>query len=154
MENEEREVEDKRRIAAREAGDESYKPTPKASRPEQVGPNPPAVFGKDAKSWNDWHISLTPKFLMADGELTRILKQTGVTQYIDLLSVHGSFVVKKGVPYKVPSTRVEAVKSPLVSTMQKYYMQNFLQFIASYKEDDPSTHKKGISKRRLVYYSC
>lgn len=80
---------------------------------------------------------------MADGELTRILHQTGVTQYIDLLSVHGSFVVKKGTPSRVPSTRVEAVTSPLVSTMQKYYMQNFLQFIASYKEDDPTTHKKG-----------
>jgi Rab GDP dissociation inhibitor len=81
---------------------------------------------------------------MADGELTRILHQTGVTTYIDLLSVHGSFVVKKGVPSRVPSTRVEAVKSPLVSTMQKYYMQNFLQFIANYKEDDPSTHKKDL----------
>lgn len=144
LENEEREAEDKRRAAAKEAGDDSYKPAPKAPRPEQAGPNPPETFGKDAKAWNDWHISLTPKFLMADGELTRILKQTGVTQYIDLLSVHGSFVVKKGVPYKVPSTRVEAVKSPLVSTMQKYYMQNFLQFIANYKEEDPSTHKKGL----------
>ena len=103
------------------------------------------MFGKDARAWNQWHISLTPKFLMADGELTRILHQTGVTAYIDLLSVHGSFVVKKGVPSRVPSTRVEAVTSPLVSTMQKYYMQNFLQFIASYKEDDPTTHKKGNS---------
>ena len=143
LENEEREIEDQRRAAAKAAGDDSYKPSPKPPRPAQVGPNPPEVFGKDARAWNQWHISLTPKFLMADGELTRILHQTGVTQYIDLLSVHGSFVVKKGVPSRVPSTRVEAVKSPLVSTMQKYYMQNFLQFIASYKEDDPATHKKG-----------
>ncbi|KAF8252935.1 rab GTPase activator [Wilcoxina mikolae CBS 423.85] len=145
LENEEREAEDKRRAAAKEAGDDSYKPGPKVPKPEQVGPNPPEVFGKDARAWNQWHISLTPKFLMADGELTRILHQTGVTQYIDLLSVHGSFVVKKGIPSRVPSTRVEAVKSPLVSTMQKYYMQNFLQFIASYKEDDPTTHKKELN---------
>jgi len=145
LENEERESEEKRRAAAKAAGDDNYKPAPKAPRPEQVGPNPPEVFGKDARAWNQWHISLTPKFLMADGELTRILHQTGVTQYIDLLSVHGSFVVKKGVPSRVPSTRGQAVTSPLVSAMQKYYMQNFLQFIASYKEDDPSTHKKGLN---------
>ncbi|KAL7275217.1 Rab GDP dissociation inhibitor alpha [Rhizina undulata] len=144
IENEERELEEKRRASAREAGDDTYKPAPKAPRPEQVGPNPPEYYGKNASAWNQWHISLVPKFLMADGELTRILHQTGVTQYIDLLSVGGSFVVKNGVPSKVPSTRVEAVKSALVSTMQKYYMQNFLQFIASYKEDDPSTHKKGL----------
>jgi Rab GDP dissociation inhibitor len=145
LDNEEREAEEKRRAAAKEAGDDSYKPAPPAPRPEQAGPNPPEVFGKDARAWNQWHISLTPKFLMADGELTRILHQTGVTQYIDLLSVHGSFVVKKGVPSRVPSTRVEALKSPLVSTMQKYYMQNFLQFIANYKEDDPTTHKKDLN---------
>jgi len=145
LENEERESEEKRRAAAKAAGDDNYKPAPKAPRPEQVGPNPPEVFGKDARAWNQWHISLTPKFLMADGELTRILHQTGVTQYIDLLSVHGSFVVKKGVPSRVPSTRSQAVTSPLVATMQKYYMQNFLQFIASYKEDDPTTHKKGMN---------
>lgn len=145
LDNEEREKEEARRAAAKEAGDDNYKPAPPAPRPEQAGPNPPEVFGKDARAWNQWHISLTPKFLMADGELTRILHQTGVTQYIDLLSVHGSFVVKKGVPSRVPSTRVEALKSPLVSTMQKYYMQNFLQFIANYKEDDPSTHKKELN---------
>ncbi|KAI5776358.1 GDP dissociation inhibitor [Geopyxis carbonaria] len=145
LDTEEREAEEKRRAEAKAAGDDSYKPAPKAPRPEQAGPNPPEVFGSDARAWNQWHISLIPKFLMADGELTRILHQTGVTTYIDLLSVAGSFVVKKGVPSRVPSTRVEAVKSPLVSTMQKYYMQNFLQFIANYKEDDPTTHKKGLN---------
>lgn len=144
LEVEEREAEEKRRAAAKEAGDDSYKPAAKAPRPPQAGPNPPEFYGKDARGWNQWHISLIPKFLMADGELTRILHQTGVTNYIDLLSVGGSFVVKKGVPSRVPSTRVEAVKSPLVSTMQKYYMQNFLQFIANYKEEDPSTHKSSM----------
>ncbi|TGZ82544.1 rab GTPase activator [Ascodesmis nigricans] len=145
MENEEREAEEKRRAAAKEAGDDSYKPLPKGERPPQAGPNPPEHYGKDMRSWNQWHISLIPKFLMADGELTRILHQTGVTNYIELLSVGGSFVVKKGVPSRVPSTRMEAVKSPLVSTMQKYYMQNFLQFIANYKEEDASTHKSDLN---------
>jgi len=144
IENEAREAEEKRRAEAKAAGDDSYKPAPKPELPPQAGPNPPEVFGKAPRDWNQWHISLIPKFLMSDGELTRILHQTGVTEYIDLASVGGSFVVKKGTPSRVPSTRVEAVKSPLVSTMQKYYMQNFLQFIANYKEDDPSTHKKGL----------
>lgn len=131
------------RAKAKEAGDDSYKAPVKGPRPAQEAPNPPEFFGKDVRAWNEWHIALIPKFLMADGELTRILHQTGVTNNIELLSVGGSFVVKKGVPSRVPSNRLDAVKSPLVSTMQKYYMQNFLQFIANYKDDDPTTHKKG-----------
>lgn len=108
-----------------------------------AGSQPPKVFGAKPSEWNQWHISLVPKFLMADGELTNVLHKTGVTRYIDLLQVGGSYVVKGGLPHKVPSTRMEAVTSSLVSKFQKFYMQNFLQFIANYKEDDPATHKKG-----------
>lgn len=110
-----------------------------------AGSEPPAVFGTKPSEWNQWHISLVPKFLMADGELTNVLHKTGVTRYIDLLQVGGSYVVKKGTPYKVPSTRMEAVTSSLVSLFQKNHLQAFLQFIANYKEDDSTTHKQGRS---------
>ncbi|KAH0608575.1 uncharacterized protein H6S33_001709 [Morchella sextelata] len=114
------------------------------STPGMAGSEPPAVFGTKPSEWNQWHISLVPKFLMADGELTNVLHKTGVTRYIDLLQVGGSYVVKKGTPYKVPSTRMEAVTSSLVSLFQKNHLQAFLQFIANYKEDDSTTHKQGL----------
>lgn len=119
--------------------------------PGMSGSEPPQVFGTKPSEWNQWHISLVPKFLMADGELTNVLHKTGVTRYIELLQVGGSYVVKSGVPYRVPSTRMEAVTSSLVSKFQKFYMQNFLQFIANYKEDDTTTHKKGNIFSGLYY---
>ncbi|CAZ82808.1 unnamed protein product [Tuber melanosporum] len=135
---------EQRRVEAeRTKAEEEGKPVGASATP--TGPEPPAAFGKKPSEWNQWHISLVPKFLMADGELTNILHKTGVTRYIDLLQVGGSYVVKGGLPYRVPSTRMEAMTSSLVSSFQKYYMQNFLQFIANYKEDDKSTHKKGLN---------
>ena len=116
LDNEEREKMEEERAKAKEAGDDSYKAPVKGPRPPQAGPNPPEFFGKDVRAWNEWHIALIPKLLMADGELTRILHQTGVTNHIELLSVGGSFVVKKGVPSRVPSNRMEAVKSPPYSS--------------------------------------
>jgi Rab GDP dissociation inhibitor len=135
-------TDEQRRLGAEKAkAEEDGKPIPSGP----AGPEPPAAFGKKASEWNQWHISLVPKFLMADGELTNILRKTRVTNYIELLQVGGSYVVKDGRPYKVPSTRMEAMASSLVPHMQKFYMQKFLQFIADYKEDVPSTHKKGIA---------
>jgi len=135
--DEQRRVEAERAKAEEEGKEVDASATP-------TGPDPPVAFGKKPSEWNQWHISLVPKFLMADGELTNILHKTGVTRYIDLLQVGGSYVVKGGVPYRVPSTRMEAMTSSLVSSFQKFFMQNFLQFIANYKEDDKSTHKKGV----------
>lgn len=134
--------EQRRKEAERAKAEEEGKPSGVS---DPTGPEPPTAFGKKPSEWNQWHISLVPKFLMADGELTNILHKTGVTRYIDLLQVGGSYVVKSGQPFRVPSTRMEAVTSALVSSFQKFYMQNFLQFIANYKEDDKSTHKKGTA---------
>lgn len=96
---------------------------------------------------NKWHIPLVPKFLMADGELTKFIRSIPALHDIEFLQVGGSYVVRTltDSPHKVPSTRMEALSSPLVSKMQKLYLQNFLQFIASYKDEDPATHRKGDS---------
>lgn len=79
---------------------------------------------------------------MADGELTKFIRSIPALHDIEFLQVGGSYVSKIDVPYKVPSTRMEAVTSPLVGKMQKIYLQSFLQWIASYKDEDPSTHRK------------
>ena len=38
----------------------------------------------------DWNVDLIPKFLMASGQLVKILIKTGVTKYLEFKSVEGS----------------------------------------------------------------
>ncbi|KAI5783880.1 GDP dissociation inhibitor [Peziza echinospora] len=120
--------------------------------PPSPGPRVPAAWIKPGATVNElprecnkWHIPLVPKFLMADGELTKFIRSIPALHDIEFLQVGGSFVVRNDAPHKVPSTRMEALSSPLVSKMQKLYLQNFLQFIAGYVEEDPTTHRKGLS---------
>lgn len=93
-------------------------------------------FGKD----RDWCVDLIPKFLMSNGELTNILVHTDVTRYMEFKQISGSFVYRGGKIAKVPATQMEAISSPLMGFFEKRRMKNFLEFIANYKEDEPSTH--------------
>jgi len=120
--------------------------------PPSPGPRVPAAWVKPGATMNElprecnkWHIPLVPKFLMADGELTKFIRSIPALHDIEFLQVGGSYVVRSDAPHKVPSTRMEALSSPLVSKMQKLYLQNFLQFIAAYRDEDQSTHRKGLS---------
>ena len=40
---------------------------------------PEGQFGRE----RDWNVDLIPKFLMANGELVKLLVHTGVTKYLD-----------------------------------------------------------------------
>lgn len=51
----------------------------------------------------DWNVDLIPKFLMANGQLVKLLIHTGVTRYLEFKSVEGSYVYKGGKVYKVRS---------------------------------------------------
>lgn len=93
-------------------------------------------FGKD----RDWCVDLIPKFLMSNGELTNILAHTDVTRYMEFKQISGSYVYRSGKIAKVPSTQMEAISSPLMGFFEKRRMKNFLEFIANYNEDEPSTH--------------
>lgn len=42
----------------------------------------------------DWNVDLIPKFLMANGQLVKMLLYTEVTRYLDFKVVEGSFVYK------------------------------------------------------------
>ncbi|KAL1296955.1 hypothetical protein AAFC00_004558 [Neodothiora populina] len=94
---------------------------------------------------NDWNIDLVPKLLMSNGELTNILVSTDVTRYLEFKQIAGSYVQQssgaKATVAKVPSDASEALRSPLMGLFEKRRARNFLEFVGSYKEDDPATHK-------------
>ncbi|XP_033470885.1 rab GDP dissociation inhibitor beta [Epinephelus lanceolatus] len=96
---------------------------------------PPESMGKG----RDWNVDLIPKFLMANGQLVRMLLITKVTQYLDFKVVEGSFVYKGNRIYKVPSTESEALQSSLMGIFEKRRFRNFLQYVACFDENDPKT---------------
>ncbi|KZT05990.1 rab GDP-dissociation inhibitor [Laetiporus sulphureus 93-53] len=103
-------------------------------RPDQAIP---AELGRD----RDYAVDLIPKFIIASGELTRILVHTDVTRYLEFKQIAGSFVYRDGKISKVPSTEMEAVRSPLMGLFEKRRAKKFFEFLQNWKDDDPATHQ-------------
>lgn len=97
---------------------------------------PDESLGRD----RDWNFDLIPKFVMAGGELTKILTNTEVLPYLEFTQISGSYVYRDGRIAKVPSTQMEAIKSPLMGLFEKRRARNFFEFVGNYKEEDKSTH--------------
>lgn len=75
----------------------------------------------------DWNVDLIPKFIMAHGELTKLLIHTDVTRYLEFKQIEGSYVYKNGGKvYKVPASDKEALTSSLMGIMEKRRFKNFL----------------------------
>ena len=107
----------------------------------------PTKLGRD----RDYNIDLIPKFIFASGELTKILVHTEVTRYLEFKQIAGSFVYRDGRISKVPSTEMEAVKSPLMGLFEKRRAKKFFEFLQNWKDDDPATHqgKSGLQTHYL-----
>ncbi|XP_075713602.1 rab GDP dissociation inhibitor beta [Rhinoderma darwinii] len=97
--------------------------------------SPPESMGRG----RDWNVDLIPKFLMANGQLVKMLLFTEVTRYLDFKVIEGSFVYKGGKIYKVPSTETEALASSLMGLFEKRRFKKFLSFVANFDENDPKT---------------
>ena len=90
----------------------------------------------------DYNVDLIPKFIMACGNLTKMLLHTKVTRYLDFKSVSGSYVYKGGKILKVPATPEEALRSPLMGLFEKRRFRKFLLYVDQYKAEDPNTHEQ------------
>nr|QBH73825.1 rab gdp-dissociation inhibitor [Isotomurus palustris] len=89
----------------------------------------------------DWNVDLIPKFLMANGQLVKLLIHTGVTRYLEFKSVEGSYVYKGGKISKVPADEREALGSDLMGLFEKRRFKNFLVYTQEYNHEDPKTWK-------------
>lgn len=103
-------------------------------RPNQTAPT---ELGRD----RDYAVDLVPKFIITSGELTKILVHTDVTRYLEFKQIAGSFVYRDGKISKVPSTEMEAVRSPLMGLFEKRRAKKFFEFLQGWKDEDPSTHQ-------------
>lgn len=93
------------------------------------------VYGKG----RDWNVDLIPKFLMANGELVKLLIHTGVTKYLEFKVVDGSYVYKGDKIYKVPADEKEALSSSLMGIFEKRRFRTFLLFVQSFNFADRAT---------------
>lgn len=100
-------------------------------------PAPTDEYGRG----RDWNVDLIPKFLMANGQLVKLLIHTGVTRYLEFKSVEGSYVYKGGKIAKVPVDEKEALASNLMGMFEKRRFRSFLIFVQDFREDDPKTWK-------------
>eukprot|EP01063_Lacrimia_lanifica_P022223 TRINITY_DN29885_c0_g1_i1.p1 TRINITY_DN29885_c0_g1~~TRINITY_DN29885_c0_g1_i1.p1 ORF type:complete len:445 (+),score=174.02 TRINITY_DN29885_c0_g1_i1:100-1434(+) len=100
---------------------------------------PPAELGK-AEAYN---VDMIPKFLLADGELVRILRATVVNRYeMQFMLCDGSFVKRGSQVYKVPCTEKEALSSNLMGILEKRRAAKFFAWAQDYVPDDPATWGK------------
>eukprot|EP00941_MAST-03F_sp_MAST-3F-sp1_P002598 g2598.t1 len=105
----------------------------------------------------NWQIDLVPKFIMAQGDLVKLLVHAlgadRVSKYGSYCSIGASFVYKgegtsggwfgsgpKSYLFKVPSTKTEALKTPLVGMLQKKALITFLQ---QCQNTDPQVARAG-----------
>ncbi|KAL7438787.1 hypothetical protein ACHAXH_004260 [Discostella pseudostelligera] len=89
----------------------------------------------------DFNVDLIPKFIMACGNLTKMLLHTKVTRYLEFKSIEGSYVYKGGKILKVPATPEEALRSSLMGLFEKRRFRSFLLFVDRYDENDIETHQ-------------
>lgn len=99
------------------------------------GQEPPASLG----SSRDYNVDLVPKFIMANGNLVKVLIHTDVTKYLEFKAVDGSFVLNKGRVEKVPASDWEALKSPLLGLFEKRRAAKFFSFCQQYDPKEKST---------------
>lgn len=111
------------------------------------GDKSPAQYGEN----RDWNVDLIPKFVMANGNLVKMLLKTGVDQYLDWKIIDGTYVYQwdkggmfskaKGVIHKVPANDKEALASDLMGLLEKNRCRKFFQFIQEFSPEDSKTHK-------------
>lgn len=78
---------------------------------------------------------------MSSGEMVKMLLHCNVNNYLQLRSIHGSYVFTKGKVYKIPATVMETVNTPLMGMFEKNRFKGFLEYLQKYEEDKPATHK-------------
>ena len=74
----------------------------------------PTEIGRD----RDYAIDMVPKFMMANGEIVNMLVHTDVTRYLEFKQISASYVYRDKRIAKVPSTEIEAVRSPLMGLFE------------------------------------
>lgn len=128
---------------------------------KKIWEKPVAEGGRGFGRAFNYQIDLCPKFIMAQGDLVKLLVHAlgvdRVSKYGSYCSIGASYVYKgegtsggwfgsgpKSYLFKVPSTKTEAMKTPLVGMLQKRALIMFLQQVQT---TDVDVAKAGKDKK-------
>jgi len=111
---------------------------------------PPASFGRS----RDYCVDLCPKFIMACGNLVRILLLAKVTAYLEFQSVTGSYVTNSKALHKVPATPKEALASGLMGMFQKRRYKSFIQWVNDFEVEKAKSHYSGFDMKKTTSKQC
>lgn len=107
----------------------------------------------------DYCVDLCPKYLMACGNLVKVLLHTRVTRYLEFKSIAGSYVQRDKL-HKVPASASEARSSKMLGIMEMMRYTSFLKFIYNYEHSESKTHvknwdmEKKTARELYKYYKC
>ena len=110
------------------------------------GQEPKKEYGEN----RDWNVDLIPKFVMANGNLVKLLLKTNVSQYLEWKCVDGTFVYQwekpvfgkaHGVIHKVPATPNEALSSSLMTLFEKNRCRKFFSYVNDFELKDKKTYE-------------
>lgn len=111
------------------------------------GATPPKNYGEN----RDWNVDLIPKFVMAAGDLLKLLFKTGVIHYLEWKIIDGTFVYQwdkggifssaKAKICKVPSNASEAMSSDLMGLLEKNRFRKFINYVEDFDIKNTKTHK-------------
>ncbi|KAM8965124.1 rab GDP dissociation inhibitor beta-like isoform 1-T4 [Sarcophilus harrisii] len=107
--------------------------------------SPPATMGRGRA----WKVDLLPKFLMANGQLMKILTHLDALRFLDFHVVDGGFLYKGSRIHKVPSTETEALASGLMGFFEKRRFRKFFVYALNFNEQDPRTYE-GVDPRKTI----
>ena len=100
---------------------------------------PSASMGKS----HLYNVDQIAKFLLADGELVKILRATVVNRYqMEFMLCDGSFVARGSHVYKVPCTEREALSSSLMGILEKRRAAKFFAWAQDFDKENPKTFGK------------
>merc|ERR1712070_949089 len=123
----------------------------------QAGAPDPAALGAS----RDYNVDLIPKFIMANGILTKLLVHTKVTRYMEFKVIDGSFVYigakggffggTPGAIHKVPATAGEAASSGIMGFWEKNRARKFFEFCQNYDVNNSKTWDKfDVTKQSMA----
>jgi len=106
-----------------------------------------------------YHIDQCPKFIMANGNMVKMLLSTQVTKYIQFKCVEGSYVYKGESIHEVPVTATQFAGTSLMGMFQKRRFKNFLEWVYKLNPNDKSTWGKLDLKKVTMdevyeYWKC
>lgn len=99
---------------------------------------------------NEWNIDLIAKFILSDGDLTKMLRHANCLQYLEFGRVSGSFVYTNKQIHRVPTTTKQALESKLMGLLEKKRMASLFTDIGNYVDNpaaDSPLKKNGRDPR-------